>query len=72
MEIPVDPNILKPGVNKITVRAGNQVSPTDLEGNHDDYTVRNVKLVPADGTEIMDPSIPADQRVSLVKISSKS
>ncbi len=65
VEVPVDPKILKPGVNKVTVRAGNKVSPTDLEGNHDDYTIRNVKLVLADGTALMDPSIPADQKVNL-------
>ena len=65
VEVPVDPNILKPGVNKVTLRAGNKVSPTDLEGNHDDYTVQNVKLVLADGTELTDPSIPADQRINL-------
>ncbi|MFK9093877.1 metallophosphoesterase [Bacillus salipaludis] len=65
VEIPVDPKILKPGVNKVTVRAGNKVSPTDLEGNHDDFTIRNVKLVLSDGTELMDPSISKDQKVNL-------
>ena len=49
----------------MTVRAGNKVSPTDLEGNHDDYTIQNVKLVLADGTELTDSSIPADQRINL-------
>ena len=44
-EFTVEPQFLHPGVNKVTVRAGNLVSPTDLEGNHDDFTIRNVKLI---------------------------
>jgi len=56
--IPIDAEKLKQGVNEITVRAGNKASPFQLEEseeNRDDYSLRNVRLVLADGTIIKDP-----------------
>ncbi|MFP7472600.1 lamin tail domain-containing protein [Niallia taxi] len=56
--IPIDAEKLKQGVNEITVRAGNKASPFQLEEseeNRDDYSLRNVRLVLADGTILRDP-----------------
>ncbi|HEO8418114.1 TPA: lamin tail domain-containing protein [Yersinia enterocolitica] len=56
--IPIDPNKLSIGENIITVRSGNKASPFQLEEseeNRDDYNVRNVRLILADGTVIRDP-----------------
>ncbi len=57
--IPVDPDRLKLGENVLTVRAGNKASPFQLEENEenrDDYNLRNVRLILADGTVITDPN----------------
>lgn len=64
-EIPVPSGLLKAGANKVTFRSGNLISPTDLEGNHDDYTIRNVQLHLHDGTVLTDPAFPASQTISL-------
>ncbi|MCU9612618.1 lamin tail domain-containing protein [Caldibacillus lycopersici] len=42
----------------ITVRSGNKASPFDLDSpeNRDDYDLRNVRLVLADGTVLKDPN----------------
>ncbi|WP_400243725.1 lamin tail domain-containing protein [Niallia sp. JL1B1071] len=56
--IPIDPNKLSIGENVITVRSGNKASPFQLEEseeNRDDYNLRNVRLILADGTVIRDP-----------------
>lgn len=56
--IPIDADKLAIGENEITVRAGNKASPFQLEEseeNRDDYSLRNVRLILADGTEIRDP-----------------
>ncbi|UTI42763.1 lamin tail domain-containing protein [Niallia sp. RD1] len=56
--IPIDPNKLSIGENIITVRSGNKASPFQLdesEENRDDYNLRNVRLILADGTVIRDP-----------------
>ena len=56
--IPIDPNKLAVGENIITVRSGNKASPFQLEEseeNRDDYNLRNVRLILADGTVIRDP-----------------
>lgn len=56
--IPIDPNKLAVGENTITVRSGNKASPFQLEEseeNRDDYNLRNVRLILADGTVIRDP-----------------
>ena len=55
--IPVDADRLQLGENTLTVRAGNKASPFQLEENEenrDDYTIRNVRLILADGTVIRD------------------
>jgi len=57
--IPVDPDRLQVGENVLTVRAGNKASPFQLEEqveNRDDYSLRNVRLILADGTVIKDPN----------------
>ncbi|WP_312099416.1 lamin tail domain-containing protein [Niallia sp.] len=56
--IPIDPKKLSIGENIITVRSGNKASPFQLEEseeNRDDYNIRNVRLILADGTVIRDP-----------------
>lgn len=45
----------------IRMHAGGRGNPL----NHDDFTVRNVGLVMADGTEVRDPAFPADYIVDL-------
>ncbi|MGD6966639.1 lamin tail domain-containing protein [Rossellomorea vietnamensis] len=55
--IPVEADRLQVGENIITVRAGNKASPFQLEEdeeNRDDYNLRNVRLILADGTVIRD------------------
>ncbi len=57
--IPVDADRLQLGENTLTVRAGNKASPFQLEEseeNRDDYTIRNVRLILADGTVLRDPA----------------
>lgn len=54
--VPINPDRLQIGDNAITIRSGNKASPWDLESeeNRDDYDVRNVRLVLADGTLLRD------------------
>ena len=54
--VPVEPERLIPGDNTITVRAGTKVSPFDLESteNRDDFYMKNIRLILADGTIIRD------------------
>jgi hypothetical protein len=57
MTIPVDPDKFTQGLaTKISIRAGTKVSPfdTDSEENRDDFYVKNVRLVLADGTTLYD------------------
>lgn len=57
--IPIDADKLVLGENTLTVRAGNKASPFQLEEseeNRDDYSIRNVRLILADGTVIKDPA----------------
>lgn len=56
--VPITSDRLQVGDNIITLRSGNKASPFDLESaeNRDDYDLRNVRLVLADGTVIMDPN----------------
>ncbi|GLX65752.1 S-layer homology domain-containing protein [Paenibacillus glycanilyticus] len=56
LTVPIAAERLKGGSNIISIRAGTKASPfDDREGeNKDDFTVRNVRLVFADGTEIFD------------------
>ncbi|WP_226669275.1 lamin tail domain-containing protein [Metabacillus litoralis] len=55
--IPVEADRLQLGENILTVRAGNKASPFQLEEdeeNRDDYNLRNVRLILADGTVLRD------------------
>lgn len=54
--VPIEPERLIPGDNTITVRAGTKVSPFDLESkeNRDDFYMKNIRLILADGTIIRD------------------
>lgn len=56
LTVPIEAERLKGGSNIISIRAGTKASPFDdrAEENKDDFTVRNVRLVFADGTEIFD------------------
>ncbi|SFL80605.1 Calcineurin-like phosphoesterase [Gracilibacillus orientalis] len=56
--VPVDPDNLAIGENTITIRAGNKATPWegDPGENRDDYNLRNVRLVLADGTILTDPN----------------
>ena len=58
LTVPVSPDHLKQGENVITIRAGNKVSPFDETSteNRDDFYIKNVRLVLADGTTIYDPN----------------
>lgn len=58
LTVPIAPDMLKPGENTITIRAGNKVSPFDETSteNRDDFTIKNVRLVLEDGTVIYDPN----------------
>ncbi|MFC0272253.1 lamin tail domain-containing protein [Metabacillus herbersteinensis] len=63
--IPIEPERLQLGENTITIRSGNKASPFDLESaeNRDNYDLRNVRLVLADGTVIKDPSYSDSSKV---------
>lgn len=63
--IPIPPGFLQPGSNVVRIRAGDSVSPTDLAANHDDFTIRNVKLILPDNTALTDPAVPPTKVVSL-------
>ncbi|UOQ86737.1 lamin tail domain-containing protein [Gracilibacillus salinarum] len=54
--VPIDPSHFEVGDNTITIRAGNKASPWegDPGENRDDYNLRNVRLVLADGTVLTD------------------
>ena len=54
--VPVQPNRLKEGANIFTLRSGDKATPfpTNSGENRDDYSLRNVRLVLADGTVITD------------------
>ncbi|MCM3766380.1 lamin tail domain-containing protein [Neobacillus niacini] len=56
--VPIDADRLRIGENVITIRSGNKASPFQLEEseeNRDDFDIRNVRLVLADGTILRDP-----------------
>ncbi|MFD2043769.1 lamin tail domain-containing protein [Ornithinibacillus salinisoli] len=63
--VPIDPNYLTMGENTITIRAGNKATPWegDPGENRDDYNLRNVRLVLADGTILTDPNHPDPNHV---------
>ncbi|WP_018758550.1 S-layer homology domain-containing protein [Paenibacillus terrigena] len=53
--------------NVIYIRAGSKTSPFDdrKEENKDDFEVRNVRLMLADGTEIWDPLYAKDKEIKI-------
>ncbi|WP_243355322.1 lamin tail domain-containing protein [Bacillus litorisediminis] len=63
--IPIEPERLAVGETVITVRSGNKASPFDLDSaeNRDDYDLKNVRLVLADGTIIRDPAYSDPSRI---------
>ncbi|WP_208590135.1 lamin tail domain-containing protein [Gracilibacillus suaedae] len=63
--VPIDPHYLEIGENTITIRAGNKATPWegDPGENRDDYNLRNVRLVLADGTILTDPNHPDPENV---------
>lgn len=63
--IPVPAGFLQPGTNVVRVRSGDSVSPTDLVGNHDDFTIRNLRLVLPSTDALTDPAISPTQPISL-------
>ncbi|MEO2202831.1 S-layer homology domain-containing protein [Paenibacillus pabuli] len=58
LSFPIDSDRLLQGDNVIYIRAGSKTSPFDQrpEENKDDFEVKNVRLLLADGTEIWDPA----------------
>lgn len=56
--VPIEAEQLQVGENMITIRAGNKATPWegDPGENRDDYNLRNVRLVLADGTILIDPT----------------
>ncbi|MDQ0297890.1 hypothetical protein J2S78_000298 [Salibacterium salarium] len=56
--VPVDPELLSTGDNTFTLRAGNKATP--FEGNpgenRDDFDMKDVRLIMADGTTLQDPN----------------
>ncbi|MDQ6420720.1 lamin tail domain-containing protein [Paenibacillus sp. LHD-117] len=57
LSIPISADDLAQGANVISIYAGSKSGPFDdrPEENKDDFEVRNVRLVLADGTELYDP-----------------
>ncbi|ASS67998.1 MULTISPECIES: S-layer homology domain-containing protein [unclassified Paenibacillus] len=55
---PIDSSRLKAGANGIWIRSGSKSGPFDdrPEENKDDFQIRNVRLILADGTELYDPA----------------
>ncbi|MFC5651924.1 metallophosphoesterase [Paenibacillus solisilvae] len=64
-EVPIPAGALLSNTDKITIRAGNTISSEDLTGNHDDFTIRNVKLVLDDGTQLTDPTYGANESIPM-------
>ncbi|MEK3884250.1 S-layer homology domain-containing protein [Paenibacillus sp. PL2-23] len=58
LSIPISADELQEGSNVISIYAGSKSGPFDdrPEENKDDFEIRNVRLVLADGTELYDPS----------------
>lgn len=53
--VPIEPERLPVGDNKITIRSGNKASPFELwsRENRDDFHLRNVRLILGDGTVVL-------------------
>jgi hypothetical protein len=54
--VPIPARALKPGDNKVTLRSGNQISPEDESGEHDDWRFRALQFELGDGTVLDDPN----------------
>ncbi|AFC32872.1 hypothetical protein PM3016_6236 [Paenibacillus mucilaginosus 3016] len=54
--VPVSPELLSSGANTLSVWAGDRISPTSNEGNNDNFSIRNVRLILWDGTILRDPA----------------
>ncbi|WP_201319258.1 S-layer homology domain-containing protein [Paenibacillus sp. EPM92] len=56
LTVPINPDRLEIGDNVLSIRAGSKASPFDTrqEENKDDFQVKNIRLVLADGTELYD------------------
>ncbi|WP_274364053.1 metallophosphoesterase [Paenibacillus thermotolerans] len=50
VRVPIPTNFLQKGANVISLYSGNNQAPTGTEGNNDDFTVRNFRLILSDGT----------------------
>lgn len=63
--VPIAADRLQVGDNILTIRSGNKASPFNLESaeNRDDYDLRNVRLVLADGTVIKDSTYSDPARI---------
>ena len=63
--VPIEPDRLKEGANVFTMRSGDKATPfpTGNGENRDDYSLRNVRLVLADGTVIQDPQYKDAEKV---------
>ena len=63
--VPIEPDRLKEGSNVFTMRSGDKATPfpTGNGENRDDYSLRNVRLVLADGTVIQDPQYKDAEKV---------
>lgn len=55
--VPLPKELLKPGVNKITLTSGTKTDPKSLEGNNDDYKLQNVEILTWTGEK---PAITAE------------
>ncbi|WP_190813332.1 metallophosphoesterase [Saccharopolyspora pogona] len=64
-EVPIPAGYLEAGSNTVVVRAGSSLSPTDLTRNHDDFTIRNVRLTTLDGSEAREPGVSPSTVISL-------
>ncbi|MCM3784603.1 S-layer homology domain-containing protein [Neobacillus mesonae] len=58
LTVPIDAQRFHEGDNILSIRAGSKSSPFDEreEENKDDFQIRNIRLVLADGTVVYDPS----------------
>ena len=75
MTYKIDANRLHIGAdNVIYIRAGSKTSPFDerKEENKDDFEVKNVRLMLADGTEIWDPLYTKDKEIKMGDSTGKS
>ena len=63
--IPIPAGFLRPGANILRIRSGDSISPTDLVGNHDDFSIRDVNLILPNNTTLTDPTVPSTKTISL-------